>query len=1265
MQFVKQGPDIPERLLQLHEEGRVVFFCGAGISYPANLPGFSGLVKSLYEAVYFEPNDVQKAAIKAQKFDTAISLLESELDGGRQRVRSELAKILTPSAETLLLSKSTDTHDAILKLGKTRDGLTRVITTNFDRLFEQVIKIKSLNVPTFKSPFLPIPKNRFDGLVYLHGVLSEAASESEISTDHLVLSSGDFGLAYLTERWAARFVSELFRNYTVCFVGYSIADPVLRYMMDALAADRLLGENPPEMFAFGNFLTGQEEKIANEWKAKNVTPILYRDNSTHIYLHNTLKAWADTYHNGASGKEQIVIESAIAKPMASTEQDDFVGRMLWALSDKEGRPAKRFSELNPVPSLDWLHHLSKDIYNLIDLSRFGINTGKNDPDLTFSLINRPTPYRKASNMALVNRGGNTNNWDQVMTHLANWLTRHLDDIQLLLWIAKNGSQLHPEFARVIELRLAHLNDLHIKGKSEEIRKILLDAPNAVPGFMMKKLWGMLLVGRIKSHSRRYEIYNVMNKIKVEGFTISTKHALRDALTPFVSISEPIRFDSDSKEIKTLRDLVSWEIQLTSLHVHTPIRELKGNAEWQTELPSLLNDFHSLLKDALDLMFELKDPADKSDHTHITRPSISDHHQNNDHKDWTVLIELTRDAWLATASQNKQLSINYAQIWLNLPYPIFKRLAFFAAAQSNFISSHMALNFISNENYWWLWSHETQREMFRLIVEIAPRLSKAELTRLEKAILSGIPDKMFNASTDDLRKRKLSERAIWLRLKKLSDAGAALSEKAASALFYLSESHPEWRLFDNQKEEFPFWLETSWGGRPMEDFIKHTYLPTTKEGILDYLTEHPTLKDEEMDDWRERCISNYNETSYALKELSKKGIWPVVRWSDAIQAWSEEKLVKISWLELAPIILSAPDEEFQQLTPAIGMWLSGVSKEKVEHKDQLTELATRVIHLPIEYEHYDADPLDLAINHPVGKATQALLNRWYQAKLEDGQKIPPEFKPIFTELCDTNIDVYKHGRVILASSLVNLYRVDKAWTTEYLLPLFDWTISEEIARGSWQGFLWSARPYLPLLVDFKPALLETAAHYDRLDGHKENFASFLTFVAVESADLFKPTELSKAFRVLPLNGLKDVSTALANMLESSGNRREDFWKNRIKPFMERFWPRLSNTKLQETDQLSRLCIAAGNEFPAALKLINPMLNKSEFPFYPLHLLNETSICEDFPEPALRFLHLIIDANSMGIREELQPCLDKIAVANPNLATDPRFTRLSEIVLLAQH
>ena len=148
------------------------------------------------------------------------------------------------------------------------------MTTNFDRIFEWVARRSKLRINTYAAPMLPIPKNsRWNGLVYLHGLLPKDADDSALH--RLVVTSGDFGLAYLTERWAARFVSELFRNYVVCFVGYSINDPVLRYMMDALAADRMLGEVTPPAYALADCEPGQEKVKTIEWEAKGVAPILY------------------------------------------------------------------------------------------------------------------------------------------------------------------------------------------------------------------------------------------------------------------------------------------------------------------------------------------------------------------------------------------------------------------------------------------------------------------------------------------------------------------------------------------------------------------------------------------------------------------------------------------------------------------------------------------------------------------------------------------------------------------------------------------------------------------------------------------------------------------------------------------------------------------------------------------------------------------------------------------------------------------------------
>ena len=279
MQFVTDGPDIPDALLQAHEEGRVVFFCGAGISYPAGLRDFEWLVEKIYQTNGETFSDIEREAFRREQYDATLDLLERRITGQRIAVRRALEQALKPN---LRRKGATDTQAALLRLGRTREGALRLVTTNFDRLFQVAARRTSQSLQVYSAPMLPIPKNsRWNGLVHLHGLLPEKTEETALN--RLVLTSGDFGLAYLTERWAARFVSELFRNYVVCFVGYSINDPVLRYMMDALAADRMLGEVTPQAWALGECKPGQEHRLSIEWEAKGVKPILY--GSSGILMH--------------------------------------------------------------------------------------------------------------------------------------------------------------------------------------------------------------------------------------------------------------------------------------------------------------------------------------------------------------------------------------------------------------------------------------------------------------------------------------------------------------------------------------------------------------------------------------------------------------------------------------------------------------------------------------------------------------------------------------------------------------------------------------------------------------------------------------------------------------------------------------------------------------------------------------------------------------------------------------------------------------------
>jgi NAD-dependent SIR2 family protein deacetylase len=96
MLFVRNGPDIPESLLQAHEEGNVVFFCGAGVSYPAALPDFKGLVDQLYQKLNTTKEIIEQRAFEQDKYDATIDLLERRYSGSRVAVRTVLIDILKP-----------------------------------------------------------------------------------------------------------------------------------------------------------------------------------------------------------------------------------------------------------------------------------------------------------------------------------------------------------------------------------------------------------------------------------------------------------------------------------------------------------------------------------------------------------------------------------------------------------------------------------------------------------------------------------------------------------------------------------------------------------------------------------------------------------------------------------------------------------------------------------------------------------------------------------------------------------------------------------------------------------------------------------------------------------------------------------------------------------------------------------------------------------------------------------------------------------------
>ncbi len=1269
MQFISNGPDIPDALLQAHEEGRVVFFCGAGISYPAGLPGFKGLVEQIYRlnGTAISDFEIEHEAFKRGQFDATLDLLERRLPGQRLAVRRALAEVLKPK---LRRKGAVDTQAALLRLARSREGALRLVTTNFDCIFHVAAKRTGQMFQEYAAPMLPIPKNsRWDGLVYLHGLLPLKADTTTLN--RLVVTSGDFGLAYLTERWAARFVSELFRNYVVFFVGYSIDDPVLRYMMDALAADRMQGEVTPQAWALGGCELGQEHLETIKWKAKGVTPILYNNTNKHFALHQTLLAWAETYRDGVQGKESIVVKNALTRPQESTQQDNFVGRMLWALSDKSGLPAKRFADFNPVPSLDWLlEPFAFERFGHSDLARFGVPPHDElDTKLHFSLIRRPAPYDRAPQMLLASGGITGCQWDDVMFHLARWLVRHLDDPRLVIWIAERGGQLHDRWQWLIEHELDRFVSMEREGKTTELDEIRLHAPKAIPTPLMRNLWRLLLSGRVKSPWHDPDLYRWRGRLRREGLTATLRLELRELLAPNIVLKKPFRWGEDdssrAEEPTRIKQLVDWELALAADHVHSTLRDL-ADEPWKSTLPHLLEDFEQLLRDALDLLRELGEADDRSDRSHWDLPSITSHWQNRGFRDWVSLIELLRDAWLAVRTNDSARATRIAQSWFELPYPTFKRLALFAASQDGCIHPVQWVKWLLADDGWWLWSTDTGREVFRLFVLQGRHLKGTEQQRLETAILAGPPREMYRDDLEEDRWQNLVARSVWLHLAKLNTSGVALGESAAARLAEISNTYPQWQLATNERDEFSHWMSGT-GDPDYEDSRDVDIAPRKRQELLKWLTKPmPERRPFYEDTWREVCRTRFFHSWSALCDLAKDDVWPAGRWREALQAWAEEGIVLRSWRYAAPLVQTMPDDVLQEIDHAVTWWVEAASKSINRDGDILLNLCCRVLALPLEaapgsriirngVETYE--PVGSAINHPIGHITHALINLWFKQNPNDNDLLPADLKPIFTTLCDTQIDRFRHGRVLLGSRLIAFFRVDRPWAEQYLLPLFSWSNPVE-AKAAWEGFLRSPRLYQPLLIAFKAQFLDTANHYSDLGEHRQQFATFLTYAALGPTEGYTIEEFRSAIGTLPQEGLEESAQALSQAVEGAADQREDYWKNRAQPFWQHIWPKsrdLATRRIAES--LTRLVIAARGEFPTALAVVQDWLKPIEHPYYVLHLLKESGLCNRYPVDALILLNAVI-ADQQWVHGELGQCLDDIVQARQDLTQDPRYLRLRE-------
>jgi len=325
------GIQFPDTLIDALRDKKLVVFAGAGVSMgePANLPSFSEL-SSLIARGTGEVRDAYEPE------DRLLGRLQHQGVNVDARALQHLSK-----NETL----PTDLHRDLLRFFTIPDDV-RIVTTNFDMLFETAAQdVFDMMPQVFHAPALP-QASRFSGIVHVHGSINQPGE--------MVLTDARFGRAYLTEGWARRFLLELFRNFTVLFVGYSYDDVVMNYLTRALpVTDQGLrfiltdGNNP------------------QQWQLLGIEPVEFPMPDEHDYsaLYEGVRRLGDFVRRNILDWQREITEIASNPPPLAGEESD---KIIHALKEV---PTTRFFT-NTAKSAEWITWLDKQ--NWLFVVRCGI-----------------------------------------------------------------------------------------------------------------------------------------------------------------------------------------------------------------------------------------------------------------------------------------------------------------------------------------------------------------------------------------------------------------------------------------------------------------------------------------------------------------------------------------------------------------------------------------------------------------------------------------------------------------------------------------------------------------------------------------------------------------------------------------------------------------------------------------------------------------------------------------------------------------------------
>lgn len=1271
MRFVEDGPSIPDELLWARDQGRVVFFCGAGVSRArAQLPDFFGLAKEVITSLGV-PKDSPACRLveEAREIDGRVGvagvisadrvfgLLEREFLG--RDIEAAVASALKPSRPCDLSA-----HRVLLDLATTTEGVVRLVTTNFDRLFDECGR----DLQTWQPPRLPDPRRagELNGIVYLHGRATEAYDGAE--GDGFVLSSSDFGRAYLADGWATEFFQSILARFVVVFVGYAADDPPVQYLLEAL------NKVPGRLDHVYALQSGGEADAAARWRHKGVEAIAYNDSNGHAALWRTLEAWSARARD-VDGWYRDVIRMSQQGPEALAPHER--GQVAHVVSSYEG--AKRFAEEEIPPPAEWLcvfdpyrryakpGHLGTlvekgEYVDPFDLYGLDSDFIPDKPEPDEHNVRREVPSGSWDAFALnrIDRQAlRDDNFPALRGHwarnaprlvprisvLSHWLTR-VSDQAASVWWAGHQFALHPDIRDRIRWQLERAP----QPSKPEIRKAwryLFESWDSYRGEFHR------------------DIFELKAQIAKDGWDSAAVRQYSSIRQPYFEAQsnywggpKPPSAGADLQ----VGDLVRMDVKYPEKHEQIEIPD-----EWLAQTVKALS---RNLEMAVLLEKEIGGYGLMAICPILADDNVGDDQYERNHGLGSHIIEYA--ALLQRLAEiNPQAAKFEVHAW-GSDDPVFNRLRIWAMGNNTLVPMDDFLRqaeLLPDEAFW---GSRDQRDLLLSLKRRWNELSETVQQRIEERIVAG-PDRWKNEEEQEFIER--SAFAVLNRLHWLEGQGCSLRVDLRKLSEELQRRASKW------KPEYSASAAASLEGRV-------GWVRTEKDtsGLVSVPLSAILAKAKELSGRSEEFVERSPFSGLveekpvralaALHLVAKNGEYPEWAWRTFLTAETRKRDSPRFVLLTASRLLSYPRKDVSGLIYPLSEWALNVSTA-LSQRDELVffKVVGRIADIiradptcgnsAIIRGTGDHDWATEALNAPAGKIAQALFNAPSTNGLRKGQGLPENWLKHANALLAVGGEPRCHALVIFCHNLVWFNFVAPEWTETNFLPVLR-NDSGDDRDAAWAGFFWAAKiPPPSLYRKLKGALMRIATtNATSKRSHEQVLAGMLLVGwAALDPDTGQPNISNDEMRDLLLKSDEEFRSHVLwqaeRWAENEGEQAEIRWSEKIEALLEDVWPRQI---LAKTPRISaRLCnfvFSDKDRFVRRVAIVLPLLSKAEGDSIMLPNLRKSkdNIVDIYPEQTLAILDAILPENAMAWPYGIESTIERIGKADGRLNADPRLLSL---------